>query len=350
MTKNNPLITGINLKEISELIGAKLLGDTSRLVHSFCSLSEPVKDGLSFSKAGNSKDLKKALSKGLLSAVIVPKEIEGADKTIAQLIVADPLAAISLLTKKYLGLKPPPPGVSKLADVHASARIGDSVHIGAFCSVGEGVVIGDHAVLYPHVVVYENVTIGENAIIHSGAVVRESCKIGPFCIVQNGAVIGADGFGYFMNPEKHLQAVPQVGNVELSAEVEVGANACIDRATLGTTAIGFMTKIDNLVQIGHNTKIGQASIICGNVGIAGSCEIGDQVTLGGGAGVADHVSIVSGTRIGGNSGVTSDIKEPADYVGYPVVKANDWRRQAVSIEKLPEFMSEIRNIIKTKVK
>lgn len=346
-TKNTALLSqGISVAEIAKLISAKLLGGEHQLVHSFCSLTAPVKSGLSFAKSSSSKELKEALSTGLLAAVIVSKEISKHDaKEVAQLVVADPLEAISILTKKFLGVARPEAGISKNAEVHASAKIGKGVHVGAFCSIGAEVVIEDGAVLYPHVVVYEGVTIGKNSVIHSGAVIREYCRLGEDCLVQNGAVVGADGFGYFLNSKKKLQAVPQVGNVELGSEVEIGANTCIDRATMGSTVVSDMTKIDNLVQVGHNTKIGQGSIVCGNVGIAGSCDIGSGVTLGGGTGVADHIKIASGIRVGGNSGVTSHLTEKGDYIGYPIVKAGEWRRQVKSLEKLPKLISKINRLL-----
>jgi UDP-3-O-[3-hydroxymyristoyl] glucosamine N-acyltransferase len=334
------LTRGIRVQEIADLISATVIGDSNQLVKSFCALNQPIKDAITFAKSGGSADVKSALASGKLAAIIVPKELEKKHSNgVTQLVVKDPLYAISLLTKKFLSAELPAPGLSKMADIHPSAKIGNNVHIGAFCSVGKNAEIKDHAVLFPQVVVYAGAVIGERAVIHSGAVIRENCKVGKDCLVQNGAIVGADGFGYFLNPEKKIQAVPQVGIVEISDEVEIGANTCIDRATIGTTSIGSMTKIDNLVQVGHNTKIGQGSIVCGNAGIAGSCEIGNGVTLGGGVGVADHVKIEDGVRVGGNSGVTGDIKEKGDYVGFPAVKALDWKRQVVSLEKLPAFLA-----------
>jgi len=345
----NALSRGISAQEIAEMISANVIGDGKRVVTSFCALNAPVKEALTFSKSSSSGELKSALATGFLSIVIVPKELDSKIAGgVTQLVVADPLHAISLLTKHFLAAALPKPGVSKFADVHPEAKIGKNVHIGAFTSVGEGALVSDNAVLFPQVVIYPGAEIGANAVIHSGAVIREGCKIGDHCVVQNGAVIGADGFGYFLNQDKKLQAVPQVGIVELAAEVEVGANTCIDRATLGKTSIGGMTKIDNMVQIGHNTKIGAGSIVCGNVGIAGSCDIGDGVTLGGGVGVADHVSIASGVRVGGNSGVTGNIDKKGDYLGFPAVGALDWKRQARSIQKLPSFMAKAGKILKIK--
>ena len=332
--------------EIAKTISAKIIGDDRRIIKAFCPLNEPVDNGLSFSKSSNSGELKLALLSNKLTAVILPSELDAKLESyeIVQLIVEDPLNAISVLSKKYLSLPLPKPGISKLSDVASTAIIGSDVHIGAFSSVGEYVEISDGVTIFPHVVIYPHVKIRKNAVLHSGSVVREGCVIGENCIVQNGAIIGADGFGYFLNSAKKLEAVPQVGNVELAEDVEVGANSCIDRATLGVTRIGAMTKVDNLVQIGHNTQIGQASIICGNAGIAGSCNIGSGVTLGGGVGVADHINIASGVRVGGNSGITSDLTEKADYLGYPAIKAGDWKRQIKSLEKLPALIGKLKKL------
>ena len=164
--------------------------------------------------------------------------------------------------------------------------------------------------------------------------IREDCIVGSDTVIQNGAVIGADGFGYVPDKELGLAPVPQVGVVVLSDRVDVGANACIDRATLGTTLVGLGTKIDNLVQVGHNTKIGKFAILCGQTGVAGSCDIGNQVVLGGAVGVADHIQIVDGCRIAGKSVVFGNLTEKNDYAGYPARPAGEWRRSMAIVSKL----------------
>lgn len=346
--KSPELKNGIKIGELAELINAEINGSSEILIRSFCALNHPQPAGLAFSKSPRLKDIAAALAGREIGGVVVSKKtaLGGGIKGVTFLLVDDPLASISMLTRRFASAPLPPPGISKLSDISSEATIGKGVHIGAFCSIGAGAHIGDHAVLFPHVVIYPGAVIGKNGVIHSGAVIRENCRVGDSCIVQNGAVIGADGFGYFLGADKQLEAVPQVGDVEISSHADIGANACIDRATLGTTRIGANTKIDNLVQIGHNTVIGRSSIVCGQTGIAGSCEIGDGVTLGGAVGVADHVKIASGIRVGGKSGVTGDLEEPGDYLGFPAIKAGVWRRQAKLIQQLPKLLDQIKSLLK----
>jgi len=201
-------------------------------------------------------------------------------------------------------------------------------------------------VIHPHVTVYPGVRVGARSVLHAGVVIREDCIIGEDNVLQPGAVIGADGFGYIPDPTFGLRPVPQVGHVVLAERVEVGANSCIDRATLGVTAVDTGTKIDNHVQVGHNTKIGKNSILCGMVGIAGSAHIGSNVTLAGYVGVGDHVSIVDNVRVGAKGGVSSDIREPGDWCGYPVVKGHRWRMQCAALEQLPELMRDFKKLRK----
>ena len=179
-------------------------------------------------------------------------------------------------------------------------------------------------------------------MVHSGACIREGCEIGDYGIIQNGAVVGSEGFGYVPDLELGLRHVPQTGNVKLEARVDIGANTCIDRGTAGDTHIHLGSKLDNLVQVGHNVSIGSHSILCGQVGIAGSVNIGEQVVLGGNSGVADHVDIVSGVRVAAKSGVIADIDEKGDYIGFPAQKASTWRRQLVNLKNLPKILKELK--------
>jgi UDP-3-O-[3-hydroxymyristoyl] glucosamine N-acyltransferase len=226
--------------------------------------------------------------------------------------------------------------------VHPSAKIGSGVSIGEFAVVGPLTEIGDNVVIHPHVVLYPGVKIGPRSIIHSHAAIREDSVLGAETVIQNGAVIGADGFGYVPDAKLGLVGVPQLGTVNLGDRVEVGANSAIDRATLGTTTIGLGTKIDNLVQIGHNTRIGRFSILCGQVGIAGSCEIGNQVVIGGQAGVGDHLKIADGIRVGAKSGVVSDLTEKGDYLGFPPLPAQVARRVFAILPQLPDLFRKLK--------
>jgi UDP-3-O-[3-hydroxymyristoyl] glucosamine N-acyltransferase LpxD len=192
--------------------------------------------------------------------------------------------------------------------------------IGEDVRIEEGAVLRDRVTLYPHS------SVGARTVLHSGVVIREQCRIGADCILHNNTVIGADGFGYVPDRKVGLRKVPQIGNVEIGDRVEIGSNTCIDRGAFGSTLVGAGTKIDNLVQIGHNVVIGSNCIICGQVGIAGSAVIGDRVVLGGSVGVADHVTIVPDVRIGARGAVHTSIEKPGDYAGFPIMPARAWRR------------------------
>ncbi len=209
-------------------------------------------------------------------------------------------------------------------------------------NIDSSVKIGANTLIHPSAVIYPNVQIGSNTIIHAGVIIREDSIIGDSCIIQPNCVIGADGFGYIPDPKLGLKAVPQVGNVIIGNRVDIGANSCIDRATIGSTIIGDGTKIDNLVQIGHNVIIGKNCIICGQVGIAGSCTIGDQVVFAGKSGSVDHIKIASKVRIGACSTVLSDILEPGDYSGSPAIKASLFYRNLVHIKNLHNIISEFK--------
>lgn len=199
---------------------------------------------------------------------------------------------------------------------------GAVVHSGAV--LGREVVVGSGAVVGPSVSIGQSTRIGYNAVL-------SNCSVGDFCIIHNGASIGQDGFGFFVDEAGQVKKKPQMLYARIGDHVEIGANTCIDRGSWRETMIGDHTKIDNLVQIGHNVVIGKCCIICGQVGIAGSATLGDYVTLGGRVAIRDHVSIVSKVRLAANSSVTKDIQEPGDYGGFPAVPINEWRRQTANL-------------------
>ncbi|MUV02123.1 UDP-3-O-(3-hydroxymyristoyl)glucosamine N-acyltransferase [Flavobacterium rakeshii] len=205
------------------------------------------------------------------------------------------------------------------ATIHDSANIGKNVKIGAGSYIGANVTIGDNAVIYPNVTVLDDSTIGNGTTIWSGTVVRERCIIGDYCILHPNCTIGADGFGFRPCPQQGLVKVPQIGNVVIGNKVEIGAGSCVDRGKFSSTIIGDGCKIDNLVQIGHNSVMGRFCIMAGNSGLAGSVTLGDGVVIGGSASIKDHVTIGSGAVVGAGSGVTGDVAAGKTVLGYPAV-------------------------------
>ena len=220
------------------------------------------------------------------------------------------------------------------AIIDASATIGKGTKIGANCYVGPNTVIGDNVIIYPNVTILDECTIGNNTTIWSGTVIRERCHIGSHCIFHPNATIGADGFGFRPCPERGLAKIPQIGNVVIGNYVEIGANSCVDRGKFSSTVIGDGCKIDNLVQIGHNSKMGKFCIMAGNSGLAGSVTLGNGVIVGGSASLKDHITVGDGAIIGAGSGVTGDVPAKVTMLGYPAVEARTALKQWAILKRM----------------
>ena len=244
-----------------------------------------------------------------------------------------------LAMSQVLTLFAPPPPVFK-TDIHPTAtidetaQIGDGTKIGANCYVGPNVKIGESTILYPNVTILDESTIGKNTTLWPGAVVRERCHIGNDCIIHPNATIGADGFGFRPDPEKGLVKIPQIGNVIIGNNVEIGANSSVDRGKFSSTILGDGCKIDNLVQIGHNSKLGMFCIMAGNSGLAGSVTLGNGVIIGGSASIKDHTTIGDGAIIGAGSGVAADVEAGKTMLGYPAIDAKDALRQWAILKRM----------------
>jgi UDP-3-O-[3-hydroxymyristoyl] glucosamine N-acyltransferase len=224
--------------------------------------------------------------------------------------------------------------IHKTANIDETASIGNGTRIGPGCYIGPKVIIGENVTIYPNVTILDECTIGKNTVIWSGAVVRERCHIGANCILHPNATIGADGFGFRPDPERGLVKIPQIGNVILGNGVEIGANSCVDRGKFSSTVLGDGCKIDNLVQIGHNSKLGRFCIMAGHSGVAGSVTLGDGVIIGGSASIKDHATIGDGATVGAGSGVTGDVSAGKVVLGYPAVDARDALKQWAILKRL----------------
>jgi UDP-3-O-[3-hydroxymyristoyl] glucosamine N-acyltransferase len=234
------------------------------------------------------------------------------------------------------------PGIHPTAVVASSARIGQRPHLGAYVVVGEDCVIGDDAVLLPHVVLYPGVHAGDRLLAHAHAVIREGCRLGDDVVLQNGAVIGADGFGFAKSAEGRWVKIVQAGPAVLEQGVEVQANACIDRASVGETRIAAGAKIDNLVQVGHGSSVGENTLLCAQVGLAGSTVVGKNVILAGQVGVAGHLTIGDGAVATAQSGIPSDVAAGAVVSGYPAMDNRAWLRTVAALNRLPELLRRIK--------
>lgn len=235
-----------------------------------------------------------------------------------------------------------PPGVSPLASIAPDAVLAPDVAVGPFTVVGAGARIGARTVIHSHVAIGAGAVVGDDCLLHSHAAVRERVVLGNRVILQNGAVIGSDGFGFTPAPDGRHWKVPQVGTVVLEDDVEIGANTTVDRATVGETRIGAGTKVDNLVQVAHNVRIGRDSLLAAQVGLSGSAELEERVTLGGQVGVAGHITVGRGAVAAGQSGVTNSV-EPGRFVtGYPAIDNRTWRKASVVFARLPELRERLR--------
>jgi len=235
------------------------------------------------------------------------------------------------------------PGVHPTAVVHPSAKIGPGAHVGPYVVIQEDVRIGNNAVLLAHVVIYGGVTIGDNLLAHSHAVVREFCRLGNNVVLQNGVIVGGDGFGFAKDEQGRWQKIVQSGPTVIEDDVEIQANACIDRASVGETRISRGAKIDNLVQVGHGSKVGADSLLCAQAGLAGSTDVGKNVILAGQVGVAGHCKIGDGVIATAQSGIPNDVPAGAVVSGYPAIDNKLWLRCVAVFNRLPEIAKLLRN-------
>lgn len=322
-----------SIQEINEVLKGEIFGDTSQSITAPEQLEVAKDSEISF--IGNKKYEKLwASSKACVAVVNEDISIEpGKNRAFIKVKNAD--LAMSQILELFAHPMPAfEVDIHPSAVVDKSAVIGAGTKIGAGCYVGPKVVIGENTILYPNVTLLDASTIGNNTVIWSGTVIRERCHIGHHCIIHPNATIGADGFGFRPCPERGLVKIPQIGNVIIGNGVEIGANSCVDRGKFSSTVIGDGCKIDNLVQIGHNSKLGRFCIMAGNSGLAGSVTLGNGVIIGGSSSIKDHTTIGDGAIVGAGSGVTGDIPAGKTMLGYPAVEARDALKQWAILKRL----------------
>lgn len=333
----------MSVAEVAAKVGGRFGGDGSKLITGLASLNAAGSGDLVF--LSNEKYAPRLngsrATAALVSGRIATKLPAGCGVEIIMVDDAD-IAFAALLE---LAAPPPPAaglppaGIHPSASVDPSARIGSGASIGAHCVVGPRVEIGSRTVLYPNVTVFDGARIGVDCFLWSGVVLRENCVVGDRCVIHANAVIGADGFGYrHASGGKGVVKIPHVGAVRVGHDVEIGSNSCIDRGKLEDTVIGDFCKIDNLCQIGHNSRLGRGVIVAGKVGISGSVTIGDGVMIGGGAGVADHVNIGAGAAIAAAAGVMRDVPAGVRVSGIPAREIKQFFREQAAVARLPEIL------------
>ncbi|WP_034925321.1 UDP-3-O-(3-hydroxymyristoyl)glucosamine N-acyltransferase [Gillisia sp. CAL575] len=324
----------IKITELSELVNGELIGDSTLLISGPEQLERAQNSHISF--IGNRKYIK-AWNASKAMAAIINDNIELEPETGKALIRvknAD-LAMVKILEAFNPGQPQLESGIHVTATIHPTATLGANCVVGAGCYVGKNVVLGDHVFLYPNVTILDETTIGNNTTIWSGTVIRERTEIGSYCIFHSNVSIGSDGFGYRPSDDgRGLVKIPQIGNVVIGHQVEIGANSCVDRGKFSSTIIGDGCKIDNLVQIGHNSVMGRSCIMAGGSGLAGSVTLGDGVIIGGSASIKDHITVHSGAVVGGGSGVMSDVAAGKTVLGYPACDSKDMLKQWIALRNL----------------
>jgi UDP-3-O-[3-hydroxymyristoyl] glucosamine N-acyltransferase len=326
---------------LAEKLACLYRGDGSVKIRGVSSLEAAGPNELVFF---SSEKFRQLLGKTRAAAAVVPTG-ESFDR-IPVLFSPNPQLTFVRAAGLFEQEQEPDKGIHPTACVSPSARIGKNVSIGALTVIADLVEIGDDTIIHPLVSVYPRVTIGQKCRIHSHVSLRESVRVGNHVVLHNGVVIGSDGFGYIQDEKGKRVKIPQTGNVIVEDHVEIGANTTIDRATFGTTLIKRGTKIDNLVQIGHNVEIGEHGILMGQVGIAGSCRIGDHVILSGQVGVADHIDIGNHTVVAAKSGITKNVPEKSFIAGTPHQDIREWRKSWAAIPQLYDLIKEVRRLKK----
>ncbi len=327
------------LSDIAILVGGTLKGDADLCISGANSIDNAGPGDISFVRGKKYWPLLEHTQ----AAAILTQEVP-AGCTLPLVLVKNPdVAFAKILALLESHQRNHPSGIHPDAQIGENVVLGTNVSIDAFVRIGDNCIIGNNTILYSGVYIGANTTVGSDCILYPNVVVREHCKIGARCMLHSGACVGSDGFG-FAPVDGSWVKIPQVGIVIIEDDVEIGSNSTIDRATCGVTRIGQGTKIDNLVQIGHNTHIGIHSAIAGMVGIAGSAKIGDYVRIGAYSGVAGHLSIGNGATIGARSGVTQSVEPGAIVSGFPVKDHQLERRIMVSQAKIPELIRRMRQL------
>ncbi|MES2800091.1 MAG: UDP-3-O-(3-hydroxymyristoyl)glucosamine N-acyltransferase [Bacteroidota bacterium] len=328
-------------EQIAGLLNGEIQGDTNAIVTGLAKIEEGEARMLSF--LANPKYEEHIYSTRSTICIVSKSFVAQRElpSSLTLVKVEDAYASFAKLLQLYDQMSKKQPKIEQPSFISESAIIGQNIYLGAFAYIGDGAKIGDNVVIYPNAYIGENVEIGHNTIVHPGASIYAHCKVGNNCIIHAGVVIGADGFGFAPDENGEYQKVPQIGNVILEDNVEVGSNTTIDRATMGSTYLRKGVKVDNLCQIAHNVDVGKNTAMAAQVGIAGSAKIGENVMIGGQAGISGHLSIADGTKIVAQSGVPSSIKKGETVMGSPAIEIDDFKKSYFGFRKLPFILTKI---------
>lgn len=330
-------------KQIAEYIQGVIEGDENATVHTFAKIEEGIPGAISF--LSNPK-YTHYIYDTQSSIVLVNKDFAPEKEVKTTLIRVDnAYESLAKLLNLYEMSKPKKTGVDPLAYIAPTAKIGQNVYIAPFACVADGAEVGDNTVLHPHATVGTSAKVGSDCILYPHATVYHDCRVGNHCILHAGSVIGADGFGFAPSPEGY-EKIPQIGIVILEDNVEVGANTCIDRATMGATIIRKGVKLDNLIQIAHNVEVGSHTVMASQVGIAGSTKVGEWCMFGGQTGLAGHIKIGNKVNLGAQSGVPGSIKDGQNLIGTPPMELKGYFKSSAVFRKLPDMYHELNSLKK----
>jgi UDP-3-O-[3-hydroxymyristoyl] glucosamine N-acyltransferase len=318
----------VSVGEIVDLVAGEFAGDRDRSISGVAPLAQAKSDQLSFL---SNRKYAADLTATKAGAVLVPKNLEGNDDRWIR--VDDPYFAFARIMTRWFSNRPMPKGISPKAVVSASAKLGKNVVLGHFAIIGDEVVIGSNVTIFHGVSIEAGSIISDDCIIYPNVTIYDGTRVGRRCIIHSGVVIGSDGYGFALHEGKHHK-IPQIGIVRIEDDVEIGAGSTIDRAALGETVIGEGTKIDNLVQIGHNVKVGKHCLLVSQVGIAGSTELGDYVAVAGQSGFSGHLKIGNRVQVAAKSAVLADVPDDTKVMGSPAVPFTEFARRHAALKKL----------------
>lgn len=330
-------------KQIAQFVQGIIEGDENATVNTFAKIEDGKPGAISF--LSNPK-YTHYIYDTESSIVLVDKSVELEKPTKATLIKVDnAYECVAKLLQLYESMKPKKTGIDPLAFISPSAKIGENVYIGAFAYIGDNVVIGDGCQIYPNVVICENAKVGNDCLFYPNVTIYHDCHVGNRVTLHAGSVVGSDGFG-FAPSENGYDKIPQIGIVTIEDDVEIGANTCIDRSTMGSTFVRKGVKLDNLVQIAHNTDIGANTVMSAQVGIAGSTKVGQWCMFGGQVGIAGHITIGNKVFLGAQSGVPSSLKDNQTLIGTPPMEKLPYFKSQAIFQKLPDLYKQIQKLQK----
>jgi len=326
------------VQQIAQFVGGTIEGNPDAVVSTFAKIEEGQPGAISF--LSNPK-YTHFIYDTQSTAVLIDETVELEHPVKTTLIrVSNAYECVARLLQMYEAAKPRKQGISPKADIAESATMGDNLYIGAFAVIGDGATIGNNVQIYP------NAVIGDNAIIYPNVTIYHHCVVGKRVIIHAGAVIGADGFG-FAPAENGYDKIPQIGNVVIEDDVEIGANTCIDRSTMGSTIIHKGVKLDNLIQVAHNVEIGENTVMAAQGGIAGSTKVGQWCMFGGQVGMAGHITIADKTHVGAQAGITNSIRKSGEtIIGSPAWDAKGFMKSAALFRRLPDMYQQLNEIKK----